>query len=106
MATLAAPPPEDLGARVSVSALGRAVTDVERAIADRALPAMSRCRTDRREREALSFVWMGGGLAHAPDAVHPATPLRECIQDAVMAAAQPASTSGIVTFTVTLEPRS
>jgi len=106
------PAPVDLGARVTATVLGRGTSDAEIGITERALPALSRCRTSQREREELEFVWMGMGmfggtssLSYTPDPGQVETPVRDCMRDALVSATQGASAMGIVTFTVTLDPR-
>ena len=108
---VAPPLPEPTGVRVVVGRLGGGSDEAERLVADAARRTLQECRTSQRERETLSFMWMGMGtlggtstLSYTPDAGQRETPLRECMRDAILTAARPANAMGIVTFTVTLEP--
>lgn len=106
------PLPEPTGARVAIEHLGGGPNDLERATADRARRTLQECRTDQREREELSFIWMGMGafggssaLSYTPNAGQTETPVRECMRDAILNASESGTAMGIVTFIVTLEPR-
>ena len=106
------PLPEPTGARVAIERLGGGPNDLERATADHARRTLQECRTGQREREELTFMWMGMGafggestLSYTPDAGQTETPIRECMRDAILNASESGTAMGIVTFIVTLEPR-
>jgi serine/threonine-protein kinase len=106
---VAPPLPEPTGVRVGVGRLGGGSDELERRIADAARRPLQECRTAQREREALQFIWMGMGVVGGTSNLSysgqgPETQTRECMRDAILMAAQSAPGSGIVTFTVTLEP--
>lgn len=105
------PLPEPTGARVVAQHFGVGANDLERRIADAARRPLQECRTAQREREELTFMWMGMGalggtssLSYTPNAGQEESPTRECMRDAILTAAEPGSAMGIVTFIVTLEP--
>ena len=45
------------------------------------------------------------GLSYTPNADQRETPVRDCVRDAIVNATESDSSTGIVTFDVTLEPR-
>ena len=108
-----APPvlPDTTGIRVVVSHLGGAPHDLELRAAESARVPLAGCRTSQREREELSFLWMGMGamggtssLRYTPHGSQQESPTRECMRDAILSSAEAGAASGIVTFTITLEP--
>lgn len=103
---VSAEPAGPLGVHVSVTALGRGVTETERAIADRAVSALARCRTAHPEHETLQFVWLdSANLHYSPSPSGIETPVRACMRRTLVDAARGASANGIVRFEIMLDPR-
>ncbi len=93
-----------VGVRVVATAMGMADPSALSALAERARPALARCRTASPYREELTFVVMTGGALHdGQRAVAMPSATRDCVVDALVGAGPVSPMPGIARFLVTLD---